>query len=148
MSLTDKQKGLIRESWAKVDHRAHGMVFYEKLFAAHPEYLPKFKKFPKKDAPTLKKEEDPAFVAQAVATFSAIDRVISKLDNLEDMTRILKDMGKRHVKYGVFEPEFIAVQPVVIDTLNAGLGGMSPELQNAWETALKIICSVIVQGQS
>lgn len=148
MTLTDKQKGLIRESWAKVDHRAHGMVFYEKLFTAHPEYLPMFKKFPPKDAQAMRKEEDPAFVAQAVATFTAIDRVVSKLDDPDGMTKMLKDLGKRHVKYGVHEPEFLAVQPVVIDTLNAGLGGMSPELQNAWETALKIICSVIVQGQS
>lgn len=146
MGLTDTQKDLIRESWAKVDHKVHGGVFYQKLFEAYPTYLPLFKKFPHQDLDKL--PEEAAFITQAVATFKAIDKAVSYLDDPEALTRILKALGKRHIKYKVFEPEFKAVQPVVIDTLNAGLGGMSPELQAAWETALEIICSIIVEGQS
>jgi len=147
MALTGKQKDLIRESWAKVDHKKHGVVFYQKLLTAHPEYMPMFKKFGGKDLATLVETEDAEFVKQATLTFAAIQKAVDNLDNGENMAKVLHALGKRHVNYGVFEAQFLAVQPVIIDTLNAGLGGMSPELTAAWETALKTICQMCVDGQ-
>ena len=69
------------------------------------------------------------------------------LSNPPALIPVLKDLGARHVGYGVRERHYDTVGQALIWTLQKGLGeAFTDELCEAWVTAYQLLAGVMQQG--
>ena len=125
---------LLESSFNLVAPRADELVntFYERLFREHPEVRPLF--------PEVMGEQKKHLIA-------ALAVIIQNLKKPEQLTKILGDLGLRHIDYGVQREHY----PIVGQTLLASLAEIageawSDELQTAWSDAYGAIQSIIFKS--
>ena len=132
--LLSEEIRLIRETasiLAKAEVSATNL-FYANLFRAAPSVRPMF-------------PED--MFAQSTKLWESVVVVVEALDNLDRIGPTLRDLGKRHVRYGA-EP---AHYDVVAATLISTIGSLSADIWTpmhaaAWQKALQIVCSTMIAG--
>ncbi len=132
--LLSEEIRLIRETasiLAKAEVSATNL-FYANLFRAAPSVRPLF-------------PED--MFAQSTKLWESVVVVVEALDNLDRIGPTLRDLGKRHVRYGA-EP---AHYDVVAATLISTIGSLSADIWTpmhaaAWQKALQIVCSTMIAG--
>jgi hemoglobin-like flavoprotein len=108
-------------------------VFYEELFARHPEAKPLFFRRP------LEVQE------QMLAT-----TIVAALDHLEDAEWLrdeLGALGARHAEYGVSEEMYGWVAESLLATLARAVGDdWTPAYEAAWRDALAAIAGLMLAG--
>jgi hemoglobin-like flavoprotein len=126
---------LLRESFSLVTEREPQLVnrFYEILFERHPQVRPLFGKN--------------SGGRQAEMLRSAL---ISVVDHLEDATWLeatLKELGAKHLDYGVTDEMYDWVGESLLATL-AEIAGPDwiPELAAAWAEAYGAIAALMLRG--
>lgn len=132
--MTPEQKTLVIESWNKVlpikDKAAE--LFYGRLFEVYPEVKPYFKGDMK---------------TQGMKLMATLNIAVNSLDNLEDLLEPLKQMGARHVDYGVQTEDYDKVADAFLWTLEQGLGeAFTPEVKEAWVITYTTVASVMIEG--
>ena len=131
MALTDEQKMMVTDSFAKVAPIADkaAELFYGRLFEIDPGTKPLFKK-------TDMKEQGRKLM-QTLAT------AVGALYSLEQLVPVVEDLGKRHISYGVTKKQYDSVGQALIWTLEQGLGDdFTPEVRGAWVEVYGILASV------
>jgi hemoglobin-like flavoprotein len=127
---------LIKSSWGWILIRRDKAadLFYDKLFQVAPSVRPLFPK-----DMTLQKQK----------LIDSISVVVNNLNKVEDVKETLMELGKRHRKYGAVTAHYAVVADVLIATLQEGMGDrFTQEAKVAWQKALNIINSVMIEGAS
>ena len=130
--MNDRQKQLIRESWAQVAPIADtaAALFYERLFTLDPRVAPLF--------------SSTDMVAQGRMLMQTLAIVVKSLDSLETIVPAVQAMGRRHVGYGVRPEDYDTVGAALLWTLEQGLGeAATAETLEAWGTAYGILAGVM-----
>ena len=131
MSLTNTQKQLVQDSFAKVvpiaDQAAD--LFYNRLFEIAPETKPLF-------ANTNIRQ-------QGIKLMQTLKAAVGALDDLDALIPVVYNLGKRHINYGVTKAHYAIVGEALLWTLGQGLGDdFTPDVEQAWAEVYGIIASV------
>ena len=132
--MTPEQKKLVKDSWAKVApiKEAAADLFYNRLFENYPEVKPYFKGDMKEQGRKL---------------MAMITAAVNGLDNLEELIEPIKDLGQRHVSYGVKKEDYEKVGNSLLWTLEQGLkDGFTPDVKEAWAVTYTAITDLMKQG--
>ena len=132
--MTPRQIEVVQASFAKVApiaETAAGM-FYARLFELDPHLKPLFKGDMKR---------------QGMMLMSMIATAVRGLSNTEALLPMVKNLGRRHVGYGVKDSHYATVGEALIETLEKGLGkDFDGEAREAWLGAYALLSSVMMSG--
>jgi hemoglobin-like flavoprotein len=130
--MTPEQILLVRSSFAKagaLGDRAP-VLFYERLFELDPSLKPLFR-------------SDPA--QQRAKLMAALRTVVGALDRLEQVLPMLRDLGRRHARYGVEPEHYATVGAALIWTLEQGLGpDFTAATRRAWMDAYSLLAWTMI----
>ncbi|MEM7400583.1 MAG: globin family protein [Pseudomonadota bacterium] len=132
--MTPEQKTLVKESWTKVlpIREAAAEMFYKRLFEAYPEVKPYFKGDMKEQGKKL---------------MQMITLAVNGLDNLEPLIEPIKELGNKHVSYGVKAEDYDKVGASLLWTLEQGLqADFTPEIKEAWTITYTAVADVMKSG--
>jgi hemoglobin-like flavoprotein len=118
--MTEDDKQLVRASWAKVmpisDKAAE--LFYNRLFELDP---------------SLKALFTSDMTEQGRKLMGMITVAVNGLDRLDEIIPAVRELGKRHSRYGVTDDHYDTVATALLWTLERGLGdGFDEDTRNAW----------------
>ena len=126
-----EQVAIVQKTFEKVRpiSETAAEVFYKRLFELNPSFRALFKKDMK---------------TQGRMLMQTIDFAVKGLDSPETILPAIKDLGKRHVGYGVKEEYYDTVGDALLWTLEQGLGeDFTAEVKEAWAEAYKLLASVM-----
>lgn len=129
--MTPQQVELVQASWAKVVpiRTTAAELFYNKLFELDP---------------TLKTLFKGDIKVQGEKLMSMIDTAVRGLNRLDAIVPAVKNLGKRHVGYGVQPAHYGTVATALLWTLGQGLGaGFTPEVKAAWTEVYTVLASTM-----
>ena len=129
--MTNQEKVLVQSSFKKVlpISEQAAELFYNRLFEIDPALRPLFKSDMKEQGKKL---------MQMLAT------AVRGLDNLEALAPAVKDLGARHVGYGVKDEHYQTVATALLWTLEKGLGpDFTPETREAWIVVYGVLSSTM-----
>lgn len=107
-------------------------LFYKRLFELNPSFKSLFKGDMKKQGRML---------------MQMIDFAVKGIDDPDTIVPTIRDLGKRHVGYGVREEYYDTVGEALLWTLEQGLGeNFTPETKNAWAEAYKLLSGVMIDA--
>jgi hemoglobin-like flavoprotein len=132
--LTPSQKELVKSSFAKVlpisDQAAE--LFYGRLFEIDPSLRPLF---------TTDMKEQGRKLMQMIAI------AVRGLDDLGTLVPAVRDLGRRHVSYGVKDEHYETVGAALLWTLQQGLGDeFTPETKEAWVVVYGVLSSTMKEA--
>lgn len=132
--MTPEQKLLVKESWAKVlpiSEKA-AELFYGKLFEDYPEVKPYFKG---------------DMAEQGKKLMAMINTAVNGLDRLEALLEPLKNLGAKHLDYGVKNEDYDKVGASLLWTLEHGLGeAFTSDVKDAWTVTYATVATVMKEG--
>ena len=134
-TVTPEQIELIKDTWSQVVPIADtaSKLFYDRLFQVSPHIAPMFDGV---DMP-----------AQRQKLVQAINMVVVSLEKIDTLLPVIRDLGKRHVGYGVEAAHYDDVGAALLWTLGTGLGeAWTVEAKTAWSNAYGLLASVMLEG--
>jgi len=109
-------------------------LFYKRLFVLNPSLRPMFKG---------------DLVDQGRMLMSMLNAAVNGLTNLESMIPVVRQLGARHVKYGVRDEHYPTVGSALLWTLAHGLGDkFTPAVEDAWTEAYGLLSTQMQLGAS
>ena len=132
--MTPKQIEIVQSSFAKVAPIAETAagLFYARLFELDPKLQPLFKGDMKR---------------QGMMLMSMIATAVRGLSNTEALVPMVKNLGRRHVGYGVKDSHYATVGQALIETLEKGLGSdFDAATREAWLAAYSMLSTVMKAG--
>ncbi len=134
--MTPDQKALVKSSWEQVKPISEqaAALFYGRLFEVYPEVKPMFKS---------------DMTEQGRKLMAMINTAVNALDNLDPMLGAIRQMGARHVGYGVRDSDYDKVADALLWTLEQGLQDkFTPEVKAAWTEVYGALSGVMKEGAS
>ena len=120
-------------AFVRQDSERFAHSFYQNLFLKYPEVEPLF-------ANTSMEEQEKKLIESLVL-------VIDNLRNLAYLSHLLKNLGKRHLKYGAIAEHYQLVGDSLLTTLGDYLEPRwTPEIKQAWADAYHIIVDLMIEG--
>lgn len=132
--MTPRQIDLVQHTFGLVKPIADAAadLFYARLFAMDPSLKALFKGDMKKQGQML---------------MSVIGTAVGGLRNLEKLAPIVRQLGARHVGYGVKDEHYATVGSALLWTLEKGLEEeFTPEVRDAWAAAYGLLADVMQLG--
>lgn len=124
----------LQASWRTVERAGDDAIlyFYSHLFTAHPEVRDMF----------------PLHMAdQRGKFFTALGRIVSDVERLEDDPRFLEQLGRDHRKFRVIPDHYPAAGASLLATLRIVLGREWTEtLAGDWARAYDVVASILVSA--
>ena len=120
--MNPAQQDLVRTTFAKLAlmPEVAGALFYERLFDRNPELRPLFKHDMR---------------IQGVKLMTMLAMVVYNLHEPGQVLPAVRDLGARHVGYGVKLADYDALKEALLWTLEQALGeDFTPEVREAWST--------------
>lgn len=106
--------------------------FYERLFERAPQLKPLFSSEMK---------------AQRKKLQALLARVVGSLRSFDDMRPSLRELGRRHVRYGVHPADYPVVCEVLLEVLaELSDARWTPQTAEAWRDTLELISGVMLDG--
>lgn len=133
--MSPHQIDLVQRSFAKVKPIAAtaAELFYNRLFSLDPALKPMFK--------------SGDMAKQGQMLMSMIGAAVAGLRNLETLAPVVRQLGARHVGYGVQTRHYAVVGGALLWTLEQGLGDdFTPEVREAWTEAYELLSEVMQLG--
>jgi len=124
----------LKESWAQVAESGSAvpMYFYSHLFVSQPQLRSLF---------------PISMSAQRERLVSALGRIVSNVDQLDQVVGFIEQLGRDHRKFSVVTENYSAVGASLLATLQHFLGsGWTPELAADWSTAYGLIAKTMAQA--
>lgn len=92
--------------------------------------------------------KDVGFLAHARGVIHTVDAAVSMLGpDLGPLVEVLKDLGGRHVAYGVVPEHYPIVGEALLKTLEAALGEeWTPQVEEAWTAIYEVISTTMIAG--
>jgi nitric oxide dioxygenase len=107
-------------------------IFYKRLFTLDPSLRPLFKG---------------DMVHQSRMLMAMLGAAVNGLTNVEALVPVLRQLGARHVNYGVEDEHYATVGSALLWTLGEGLGEkFTPAVSDAWTAAYGLLSSVMLLG--
>src|SRR5215510_9500698 len=125
MTMTDKQKVLVQESFEKVRPIADAAasLFYDRLFTLDPSLRALFRGDLKEQGQKL---------------MQMIEIAVKGLNKLDTLVPAVKELGRRHACYGVRNEHYAIFRSALLWTLEQGLGAdFTEEVKEAWATVYR-----------
>ncbi len=132
--MTPQQITLVQASFADVKPIATtaAELFYNRLFTLDPALRPLFKG---------------DMGQQGQMLMSMIGAAVSGLKDLERLAPVVRQLGARHVRYGVQAQHYATVGSALLWTLGQGLGDkFTPAVREAWTAAYTLLSDVMLLG--
>ena len=132
--MTPRQLAIVKQTWQQLAPRAEGVaeLFYARLFELDP---------------TLRRLFRNDMRAQGRMLTSVITLAVSQLERVDKLVPVLRDLGARHVNYGVKERDYSTVGAALLDTLAAGLKeDFTPEVEEAWAATYVLLAETMKSG--
>ncbi|MGE0329247.1 MAG: globin family protein [Ramlibacter sp.] len=132
--MTPQQITLVQASFADVKPIAAtaAELFYNRLFTLDPALRPLFKG---------------DMGQQGQMLMSMIGAAVSGLKDLERLAPVVRQLGARHVRYGVQAQHYATVGSALLWTLGQGLGDkFTPDVREAWTAAYTLLSDVMLLG--
>lgn len=133
--VTTAQIELIKETWSKVVPIADtaATLFYQRLFETSPHLAPLF------DGVDLPEQRN--------KLVKAINMVVMSLERIDTLVPTIRELGQRHVGYGVEEAHYADVGAALLWTLATGLGdAWSEDAASAWTNAYRLLADTMIEG--
>jgi hemoglobin-like flavoprotein len=134
--VTERQKALVQQSFAAVAPIADdaAVLFYGRLFELDP---------------SLKKMFRGDMAEQRRKLMQMLTAAVKGLDRLEQLVPVVKDLGRRHVGYGVTDAHYDTVGSALLWTLAQGLGdAFTPETEASWVAVYGLLAGVMKEAAS
>ena len=135
--MTEEQIHLVKKTWKvfrDIDPVLLGDVFYTKLFAEAP-YVKNLFKTPREE--------------QSKKLVDMINLIIGRLDRLKEVTDEIRQLGIRHLEYGVKASHYEPVGAALLWTLKQGLGkDWNPEVEAAWAACYRTLSETMIEAAS
>lgn len=125
--MTPEQKQLVRGSFAKLAPIADdaAALFYQRLFTLDPKLRALFTHDMKEQGRKL---------------MSMIATAVAQLDKVEALVPVLRELGKRHIGYGVRDSDYDTVATALLWTLEKWLGAdFTPAMKDAWTACYGVL---------
>ena len=132
--MTPEQIELVRQSWKSVDEISEtaGKLFYDTLFELDPCLKDLFKG---------------DIGEQAQKLMSMIGSAVNLLDDMDKLTPVLQQLGRRHKTYQVTDVDYQTVAQALLQTLGKGLGdAFTPEVKDAWIEVYGVISTCMIEA--
>jgi hemoglobin-like flavoprotein len=130
--MSPETERLIRESWASLQPVSDSTVaaFYAHLFESNPELS------------SLFRETD--MVEQRRKFAAMMSEIVRVLDQPLLLVGEVADSGRRHVRYGVSDEDYVAVGRALLWALSEALGEKwTPAVSAAWREAYELLAGVM-----
>jgi len=132
--MTPQQITLVQATFADVRPIATtaAELFYNRLFTLDPALRPLFKG---------------DMGQQGQMLMSMIGAAVIGLKDLERLAPVVRQLGARHVRYGVQAQHYATVGSALLWTLDQGLGDkFTPAVRDAWTQAYTLLADVMLLG--
>lgn len=132
--MNAKQVRLVQDSFRQVVPiaEAAAQIFYARLFDLDPELSTLFKG---------------DLSEQGRKLMQMLGLAVKSLDRLEQLLPVVRDLGARHVGYGVQEKDYDTVGRALLWTLKQGLAdAFTPEVEAAWAETYAAIAAAMQEG--
>jgi len=132
--VTTAQKTLVQDSFAAVAAIADdaAILFYQRLFELDPSLRAMFKS---------------DMAEQRRKLMLMLTAAVKGLDRLDQLVPVVKDLGRRHGRYGVEETHYETVGEALLWTLEMGLGrGFTPEVKEAWAAIYTLLATTMKEA--
>ena len=132
--MTPRQTELVYASWQKVKPKSDdaAALFYGRLFELDPSLRPLFKG---------------DMTEQGRKLMTMISTAVSGLPRLDALGVAVRDLGRRHAKYGVKDKDYATVGTALLWTLGQGLGKeFTPEVEQAWTAVYGALAKTMQEG--
>jgi hemoglobin-like flavoprotein len=133
--MTPEQIRLVQESFSQVARirREAAAIFYERLFAIDPSLRVLF---------TAADMEQ-----QGAKLMTTLAFVVNGLSRADTILPVVRELGKRHVEYGVKPEHYQMAGEALIVALAAGLGtAFTVEVCEAWRAAYAMLARAMIAG--
>ncbi|MGL5813567.1 MAG: globin domain-containing protein [Aeromonas sp.] len=132
--MTPTQIELVQKAWGKVTalNNSYVLEVYEELFRLSPELINLF--------------PDPSGMPIAKVS-ETLNTVITSLEQLDALSFIIRDLGRRHQKFNVQPHQFDLLKQAMTVVLSRRLEGrFTPELAAAWSQMYNEIAALMQEG--
>ena len=132
--MTPQQITDVQRTFAQVRPIADtaAALFYSRLFMLDPSLKAMFRGDMAKQGQML---------------MSMIGSAVAGLNNLDKLAPIVRNLGARHVAYGVNDDHYATVGAALLWTLEQGLGEIfTPEVHEAWAAAYTVLAETMKAG--
>ena len=132
--MTPQQIKTVQASFADVKPIAATAadLFYNRLFTLDPALRPMFKGDMRQQGQML---------------MGMIGSAVQGLSDLERLAPVVRQLGARHVRYGVRTEHYTVVGSALLWTLEQGLGArFTPAVREAWASAYGLLANVMQLG--
>ena len=133
--MTEEQVKLVKQSWRyfrNVDPVIVADLFYTKLFT---------------DQPALRKMFPKEMKEQYVKLIDMISVIVSRLDQLDQLTDEITAMARRHVEYGTRPAHYKMVGKALLWTLEKGHGNeWNAPLAEAWNQCYNLLADAMIHA--
>jgi hemoglobin-like flavoprotein len=132
--MTPAQIEAVRDSWAKVEPLGiqAARLFYARLFEV---------------APDTRRMFGADIDAQSHKLLAVLGTAVAGLDRIEALLPVLRQLGARHVAYGVHAEHYAIVGQVLLWTLERGLQDhYTPAVSAAWQAVWTAIATTMQEG--
>ncbi|XP_075879970.1 cytoglobin-1-like isoform X2 [Nelusetta ayraudi] len=141
--LTDKEKVMIQDSWAKVYQSCDdaGVAILVRFFVNFPSSKQYFKDFKHiEEAEELQRSTQLRKHARRVMT--AINTLVESLDNSDKVASVLRVLGKGHAQRHKVDPVYFKIlSGVILEVLGEAFAEVvTPEVAAAWTKFLANMC--------
>jgi nitric oxide dioxygenase len=125
--MNEAQKQLVRATFAKIAPIADqaGMMLYQKMFAIDPD---------------LRELFNIDIETQGAKLMAVLKIAIANLDRLDEILPTVRELGRKHVGYGVKARDYDTGGVALLATLEAALGeDFTPAVRGAWAACYEAI---------
>ena len=132
--MTPEQTVLVQTTFAKVAPIADtaASLFYGKLFELDPSLKPLFKG---------------DITEQGRKLMRMIGMAVAGLDRPLELLPVVRQLGIRHVQYGVKDAHYDTVAAALIWTLEQGLGpAFTPDAREAWVAVYTLLAATMTEA--
>jgi hemoglobin-like flavoprotein len=132
--MTTTDITLVKDSFSKVAPIADqaAVLFYGRLFELDPSLRPLF---------------HGNMVEQGRKLMSALATAAAALERPDQLLPVVRQLGVRHIQYGVREEHYATVGAALLWTLEKGLGaGFTPAVRNAWTATYTLLANTMIDA--
>lgn len=132
--MQTRQVQLVRETFSAIEPVASQVaaLFYRHLFLEDPTLRPLFRG---------------DMAAQGQRLMTMIGSAVELLERPDLLMPVLRQLGARHVRYGVDEAHYTTVGVALLRTLQEGLGSaFTAEVRDAWGAVYGVISGTMIEG--
>jgi len=144
-TATNEATKHVQRTWKAVEEQGleeTGVLLFKEIFTSAPAAL---QLFPFKDE--LDVYSSPALKTHALGVMQTVGTAVSMLNDVPALVPVLKELGAKHVQYGVKDPHYAIVGKALLTTLENKLGDLwTEDVKTAWTETVSVVAATMKEG--